>query len=104
METSTILLLGGAAIAGYLLYESFSNSSTPAIAATNQSASNVAQASGAIAVPGVTFSANPNPVPRSNPVTSLSWNAPGYPVVDVYVGSKLFAEGSSAGSALTGSW
>jgi hypothetical protein len=59
-----------------------------------------------ILVPGTTFSAEPNPVPASNPVTKLIWSAK-VSVVEVHVGSPggpLFARNVGQASAITGPW
>jgi len=59
-----------------------------------------------ILVPGTTFSAEPNPVPASNPVTKLTWSAK-VSEVEVRIGSpdgKLFARNAGQASAVTGNW
>jgi hypothetical protein len=66
--------------------------------------------SGQIITPsGVSFSANPNPItPIPGTIvgkTSLTWDAPGFSALQLWVAGKLMASGlATSGSADTGNW
>jgi hypothetical protein len=58
---------------------------------------------------GVTFRADPNPITPSAGIivgkTSLTWNAPGFSALQIWVAGQLMASGlPTAGSADTGNW
>ncbi len=64
-------------------------------------------ASATVQQPGVTFTADPDPLPDGVNQTTLTWNAPNSLGVEIRVGSPtgvLFAEGGNSGSAVTGPW
>ena len=62
--------------------------------------------------PGITFTANPNPIVTTNGAilgkTTLSWNAPGYNQLAVFVdsptGAQMTGTKGSTGTATTGNW
>jgi len=64
--------------------------------------------SGGTAPSGVTFTANPNPIPEPGQPTTLTWNAPGYSNLVIHVnsatGTALTGTVGSSGSAATGTW
>lgn len=102
MDTSTILMLGAAAVGAYFVYEMVSKPIAGDVA-INQNTSEVAANNGT-STQAVNFYATPNPAFVSSKVTTINWDAPGHSVVDVYAGNQLFAQGNSKGSAITGPW
>ena len=61
-----------------------------------------------VPTPGVSFGANPTPVPvnagSTVGQTSLNWNAPGSSSLQIFANGSLFADVGPSGSAATGNW
>jgi hypothetical protein len=61
-----------------------------------------------VAPGGVTFTANPNPIPAAGQKTTLSWNAPGYSDLVIRInsptGDTMTGKLGSSGSVTTGTW
>lgn len=59
-------------------------------------------------VAGVTFTADPNPIPAAGGKTTLSWNAPAYSDLVIHInsptGKALTGKLGSTGSVTTGTW
>ena len=61
-----------------------------------------------VAVPGVSFSANPSPIPvtagNTEGKTTLTWSAPGHSKLQIFANGILFSNVRSSGSVVTGNW
>jgi sugar lactone lactonase YvrE len=61
-----------------------------------------------VPVPGLSFTANPAPIPLNAGSTvgqtTLSWNAPGYSSLQIFANGALFDDVGTSGSVATGNW